>query len=209
MTSAPGIEGIVLRYGGFYGPGTSIEPGGEQLELVRKRRFRVVGGGGGVWSFTHVAAAAAAAVAAVEAGAPGVYDIVDDEPARLSEWLPEPARAAGAKQPMNVPRRLGRLLAGEFIAMASTEIRGASNAKVKKELGWTPLPPPGPRASRGPSAGEPHDSPLPLADDGTGVHARLRGSRPASPAAATPPESRAAGLDGGGDRPLARIREAP
>ncbi|WOX20566.1 NAD(P)-dependent oxidoreductase [Streptomyces solicathayae] len=141
VTSAPGIDGIVLRYGGFYGPGTSIEPGGEQLELVRKCQFPVVGGGGGVWSFTHVADAAGAAVAAVERGAPGIYNIVDDDPARLSEWLPELARLAGAKKPMNVPRWVGRLLAGEFIAMASTEIRGASNAKAKKELDWTPRHP--------------------------------------------------------------------
>ncbi|MEV6106455.1 NAD(P)-dependent oxidoreductase [Streptomyces sp. NPDC051940] len=138
VTSAPGIDGIVLRYGGFYGPGTSIEPGGEQLELVTKRQFPVVGGGGGVWSFTHVADAAAAAVTVVDHGAPGIYNIVDDDPAPLAEWLPFLAEAAGAKKPMNVPRWVGRLLAGEFIAMASTQIRGASNAKAKKDLGWTP-----------------------------------------------------------------------
>ncbi|MFF7778195.1 NAD-dependent epimerase/dehydratase family protein [Streptomyces tanashiensis] len=138
VTSASGIDGIVLRYGGFYGPGTSLAANGEQLALIHKRQFPVVGGGGGVWSFTHVADAAGAAVAAVEGGAPGIYNIVDDEPARLAEWLPELARAAGAKKPMAVPRWVGRLLAGEFIATASTEIRGASNAKAKKELGWTP-----------------------------------------------------------------------
>ncbi|CCK27702.1 NAD-dependent epimerase/dehydratase [Streptomyces davaonensis JCM 4913] len=138
VTSTPGIDGIVLRYGGFYGPGTSIAPGGEQLELLHKRRFPVVGGGGGVWSFTHIEDAAGAAVAAVEGGAPGIYNIVDDEPAPLAEWLPALAAAVGANKPMSVPRWLGRLLAGEFIARASTEIRGASNAKAKKELGWTP-----------------------------------------------------------------------
>ncbi|WAZ23894.1 NAD(P)-dependent oxidoreductase [Streptomyces cinnabarinus] len=138
VTSTPGVDGIVLRYGGFYGPGTSIAPGGEQLELVRKRQFPVVGGGGGVWSFIHVEDAAGAAVAAAEGGAPGIYNIVDDEPAPLAEWLPALAAAVGARKPMSVPRWLGRLLAGEFIVRASTEIRGASNAKARKELGWTP-----------------------------------------------------------------------
>ncbi|WP_419992390.1 NAD-dependent epimerase/dehydratase family protein [Streptomyces boninensis] len=138
VTSAAGIEGVVLRYGGFYGPGTSLEAGGEQLEMVRKRQFPIVGGGGGVWSFTHVADGARATVAAVEGGEPGIYNVVDDDPAPLSEWLPVLAEAAGAKRPMSVPRWVGKLLAGGFIAMVSTEIRGASNAKARKEFGWVP-----------------------------------------------------------------------
>jgi 2-alkyl-3-oxoalkanoate reductase len=138
VTSAPGVEGIVLRYGGFYGPGTSLAPGGEQVEMVRKRQFPVIGDGGGVWSLIHIADAARATVAAVDHGAPGIYNIVDDEPARISEWLPVLARAAGAKRPMHVPRWAGRLLAGEFVTVLSTEARGASNAKAKRGLGWQP-----------------------------------------------------------------------
>ena len=138
VTSAPGVEGFVLRYGGFYGPGTSLAPGGEQLEMVRKRQFPVIGDGGGVWSLIHVADAARATVAAVDRGAPGLYNIVDDEPARISVWLPVLAQIAGAKRPMRVPRWLGRLLAGEFVTTLCTEARGASNVKAKRVLGWNP-----------------------------------------------------------------------
>ena len=102
-------EGIVLRYGGFYGPGTSLAPGAEQVELVRKRKFPLVGDGGGVWSFIHVADAAEATVAAVERGSRGVYNVVDDDPAPVAEWLPALARELGAKKPMRVPRFIGRL----------------------------------------------------------------------------------------------------
>jgi nucleoside-diphosphate-sugar epimerase len=130
--------GIVLRYGGFYGPGTSIAPGGEQYEMVRKRRFPVVGDGGGVWSFIHVEDAADATVAAVERGRPGIYNVVDDEPAPVAEWLPELSKALGAKAPMRVPRLVGRIAAGEVPTLMMTEIRGASNAKAKRELGWQP-----------------------------------------------------------------------
>ncbi len=131
-------EGIVLRYGAFYGPGTSMAPGAEQVELVRKRKFPLVGDGGGVWSFIHVADAADATVAAVEHGTRGAYNIVDDDPGRVAEWLPALAREVGAKPPMRVPRFIGRLLAGEAAVVMMTEVRGASNAKAKRELAWRP-----------------------------------------------------------------------
>jgi nucleoside-diphosphate-sugar epimerase len=131
-------EGIVLRYGAFYGPGTSLAPGEEQFELVRRRKFPLVGDGGGVWSFIHVADAAGATVAAVERGRRGVYNVVDDDPAPVAEWLPALARELGAKRPMRVPRLVGRLLAGEAAVMMMTAVRGASNAKAKRELGWRP-----------------------------------------------------------------------
>ena len=122
-------EGIVLRYGAFYGPGTSLAPGEEQFELVRKRKFPLVGDGGGVWSFIHVADAAEATVAAIEHGSRGVYNVVDDDPAPIAEWLPALAQLLGAKQPMRAAAH-GRLFAGEVIPMMMTELRGASNAKA-------------------------------------------------------------------------------
>jgi nucleoside-diphosphate-sugar epimerase len=134
-------EGIVLRYGAFYGPGTSLAPGAEQFELVRKRKFPVVGDGRGVWSFIHVADAAEATVAAVEHGRRGVYNIVDDDPAPVAEWLPTLAQTLGAKKPMRVPRFVGRLFAGETGVVMMTEVRGASNAKAKRELRWRPAHP--------------------------------------------------------------------
>jgi len=134
-------EGIVLRYGAFYGPGTSLAPGGEQFELVRRRKFPLVGDGGGVWSFIHVADAAEATVAAVERGRRGVYNVADDDPAPAAEWLPALARTLGGKKPMRVPRFIGRLFAGEAGVMMMTEIRGASNAKAKRDLGWQPKHP--------------------------------------------------------------------
>jgi nucleoside-diphosphate-sugar epimerase len=139
VTGADWTEGVVLRYGGFYGPGTSLAPdGGEHVELIRKRRFPVVGDGAGVWSFIHIEDAAEATVAAVERGSRGIYNIVDDEPSPVSEWLPGIAAAVGAKPPRRVPRWLGRLLAGEAGAVMMTEVRGASNEKAKRELGWRP-----------------------------------------------------------------------
>ena len=131
-------EGIVLRYGGFYGPGTSMAPGGEQIEMVRKRKIPVVGNGAGVWSFIHIADAAEATVAAVDHGRRGIYNVVDDEPAAVSEWLPGLAAAIGAPKPWRVPRGVGRLAAGEAGVVMMTDIRGASNAKAKRELGWEP-----------------------------------------------------------------------
>ncbi|WP_431914449.1 NAD-dependent epimerase/dehydratase family protein [Nonomuraea jabiensis] len=141
VLGADWTEGIVLRYGAFYGPGTSMEPGSEQLEMIRKGRFPVVGEGGGVWSFIHIADAAEATVAAIENGARGVYNIVDDDPAPVAEWLPELARKLGAKKPMRVPRFVGRLAAGQAGVVLMTELRGASNAKAKRELGWRPAHP--------------------------------------------------------------------
>ena len=134
-------EGIVLRYGTFYGPGTSLAPGEEQFDLIRRRKFPMVGNGNGVWSFIHVADAADATVAAVEHGTRGVYNIVDDDPAPVAEWLPALAQQLGAKKPMRVPRFVGRLFAGEAGVTMMTDVRGASNAKAKRELGWRPAHP--------------------------------------------------------------------
>ena len=124
--------GVALRYGGFYG-----SPQDAQLELVRKRRFPIVGDGGGVWSFVHLDDAATATALALEQGATGIYNVVDDDPAPVSEWLPALAKAIGAKPPRRVPRWLARILAGEAGVALMTEIRGASNAKAKRELGWS------------------------------------------------------------------------
>jgi nucleoside-diphosphate-sugar epimerase len=138
VTGAPWTEGLVLRYGNFYGPGTSMAPGGEHFELIRKRKSPVVGSGAGVWSFIHIEDAAEATIAAIERGNRGIYNIVDDEPAAVAEWLPALASVLGAKPPPRVPRWLGRLLAGEAAAVMMTDVRGASNAKAKRELGWRP-----------------------------------------------------------------------
>ena len=134
-------EGIVLRYGGFYGPGTSMAPGAEQFELIRRRKFPLVGDGGGVWSFIHIADAADATVAAVSRGSRGVYNVVDDDPAPVAEWLPALAQTLGARRPMRVPRFIGRLFAGEAGVVLMTGLRGASNAKARRELGWRPAHP--------------------------------------------------------------------
>jgi nucleoside-diphosphate-sugar epimerase len=131
-------EAIVLRYGVLYGPGTSMAPGEEQFELVRRRKFPLVGDGGGVWSFIHIADAAEATVAAIEHGTRGVYNVVDDDPATVAEWLPALAAELGAKKPMRVPRFVGRRFAGEAGVVMITDVRGASNAKAKRELGWRP-----------------------------------------------------------------------
>jgi nucleoside-diphosphate-sugar epimerase len=138
VLEADGLEGLVLRYGWFYGPGTYYGAGGATERDVRRRRFPVVGRGSGVFSFIHVDDAAAATVIAAERGAPGAYNIVDDEPAAMSEWLPVYAGAIGAKPPRRVPMWLARLLAGPFVAAMSTTLGGASNAKAKRELGWQP-----------------------------------------------------------------------
>jgi nucleoside-diphosphate-sugar epimerase len=138
VTGADGIEGLALRYGGFYGPGTSIslDPVGEQVEMIRKRRLPIIGDGAGIWSLVHIADAATATVAALDHGARGTYNVVDDEPVRVSVILPELAKAVGAKPPRRFPRWIGRLLAGEGNTLMMTEVRGASNAKAKRELGW-------------------------------------------------------------------------
>jgi nucleoside-diphosphate-sugar epimerase len=133
-------DGLVLRYGGFYGPGTSLsaDPAAEMAEAVRRRRVPLLGDAGGVWSFIHIEDAAAATVAAIERGRPGIYQVVDDEPAPVRVWLPELARILRAKPPRRLPRWLGRLAAGEAATVMMTEVRGASNAKAKRELGWRP-----------------------------------------------------------------------
>jgi nucleoside-diphosphate-sugar epimerase len=131
-------EGLALRYGGFYGPRTSVslDPDAQMTKPIRKRQFPIVGGGDGVMSFVHVEDAAAATAIAVERGQPGIYYIVDDEPAPMREWLPVLADALGAKSPRRIPRWLGRLAAGETATLVMTEVRGASNAKAKRELDW-------------------------------------------------------------------------
>jgi len=140
VTSIDWGEGLALRYGGFYGPGTSISlaPDAQMAAPIRKRRFPIVGDGGGVISYVHVEDAAAATAVAVERGRPGVYNVVDDEPAPVREWLPVLASALDARPPRRVPRWLGRLAAGEAATAMMTEARGASNAKAKRELGWQP-----------------------------------------------------------------------
>jgi len=130
--------GVVLRYGGFYGPGTGLAPGGAQWDTVRERKFPVVGDGGGVWSFIHIDDAAGAAVSALENWTPGeVYNVVDDAPAPVREWLPALASTIGARPPRHVPRFVGRLM-GEHVVAMMCEIRGASNAKARALLDWSP-----------------------------------------------------------------------
>jgi nucleoside-diphosphate-sugar epimerase len=139
VLGATWTEGIALRYGGLYGPGTSLAAdGGEMTEMIRRRFFPIIGEGTGMFSFIHVGDAADATVAAVERGTRGVYQVVDDEPAPLREWLPVVAEALGAKPPWRIPLWLGRLVGGEMIATMSTETRGASNERAKRVLGWTP-----------------------------------------------------------------------
>jgi nucleoside-diphosphate-sugar epimerase len=133
LTAVP-VEGIVLRYGSFYGPGA----GEEFFEMVAKRKIPLVADGAGVWSFIHIDDAAAATVAALERGTRGVYNIVDDEPAPVADWLPFLAEALGAKPPYRVPVWLARLAGGEVAVSTMTQIRGSSNAKAKQELGWAP-----------------------------------------------------------------------
>jgi nucleoside-diphosphate-sugar epimerase len=128
------LEGIVLRYGNFYGPGASES----LVEMVMKRKMPLVGDGGGIWSWIHVDDAASATVAALEHGRRGIYNIVDDDPAALSEWLPYLADALGARKPMRVPVWLGRLVAGEVGVSMTTRVRGSSNAKARRELDWQP-----------------------------------------------------------------------
>jgi 2-alkyl-3-oxoalkanoate reductase len=134
VPSAAPLQGIVLRYGSLYGPGAS----GAFVGLIRKRRVPIIGDGAGIWSFLHVCDAAAATVAALDRGEPGVYNIVDDEPASVAEWLPFLAQAVGAKAPRRLPAWLGRLAAGEVAVSMMTQIRGSSSAKAKRELGWQP-----------------------------------------------------------------------
>jgi nucleoside-diphosphate-sugar epimerase len=131
LGAAP-VEGVVLRYGSLYGPGSSEAFAG----LVRRRMLPLIGGGSGIASFLHVEDAASAAVAAIDHGQPGIYNIVDDEPAPAAEWLPYLAASLDARPPLRIPAWLGRLAGGEAVVSMMTEIRGSSNAKAKRELGW-------------------------------------------------------------------------
>jgi nucleoside-diphosphate-sugar epimerase len=135
---AEGIEGVVLRYGWLYGPGTYFDRVGSQTEDALKRRLPIVGKGAGTFSFVHVEDAAAATVAAIERGAPGIYNVVDDEPAPMREWVPVFCEAVGAKKPFRVPVWLARLIAGSAAVGSATQLRGATNAKAKHEFGWQP-----------------------------------------------------------------------
>ena len=138
VTGDPDMEGLVLRYGFFYGPGTYYDHGGSTARDVRRGRMPVVGKGDGVFSFIHVDDAAEATVAALERGGSGIYNIVDDEPAPMRDWLPAYAEALGARAPRRVPRWLARLVAGKQAVLFATSLRGASNTKAKRELGWSP-----------------------------------------------------------------------
>ncbi|MEA2216171.1 MAG: hypothetical protein QOK19_1732 [Solirubrobacteraceae bacterium] len=130
--------GTVLRYGYFYGPGSGVAPDGSFAADLRRRRMPVVGRGQGVWSFIHVDDAAAATVSALAAGSGAVYNVVDDDPALVSDWLPALAEAVGAPRPMRVPTFVARLAAGEYGAATMTTSQGASNARARRELGWAP-----------------------------------------------------------------------
>jgi len=140
ITGDPDVEGVALRYGFFYGPGTYYASDGSIAARVRKRQFPIVGKGTGMTSYVHLHDAATATVAALERGR-GIYNIVDDEPAPAREWLPAYAEAIGARRPLRIPAWLARMVAGGMIARLATDIRGASNARAKAELGWRPAYP--------------------------------------------------------------------
>jgi nucleoside-diphosphate-sugar epimerase len=137
VEDAEGLDPVVLRYGVLYGPGTDIAPGGEVVEMLRRRRLPLVGGGTGVWSFVHIEDAARATAAAIESDVIGAYNIVDDDPAPVSQWLVLLARTVGAKPPMRMPGWLARPMLGEHALMLMTQVRGSSNAKAQHEL-WEP-----------------------------------------------------------------------
>ena len=138
VAAADDLERVILRYGAFYGPSTTLGVGGVHFEQIRRRRLLIVEHGTGVWSFVHINDAVTATLVAIERGAPGIYNIVDDDPAPVSSWLPALASAIGAKRPLRVPRWLGRLVAGKAAVVLMTEVRGASNVKAKRVLGWQP-----------------------------------------------------------------------
>jgi len=139
VLQAGGIEGVVLRYGAFYGPGNAIGEGGGMLHEIQHRRVPIVGGGAGIWSFIHIEDVARATLAALERGRTGIYNIVDDDPAPVSEWLPVLAHTLGAKPPLRLPAWVAQLMIGEHGVAMMTQIRGASNQKAKSELGWRPI----------------------------------------------------------------------
>ena len=138
VLSSEGLEGVVLRYGFFYGPGTWHAKDGDVGRQVRKRRYPMIGRGEGTYSFIHVDDAASATVAALERARPGVYNVVDDEPATAAEWMTVYAEALGAKRPPRVPAFVARLIAGDALVTWMLGLRGASNEKIKEELGWSP-----------------------------------------------------------------------
>jgi 2-alkyl-3-oxoalkanoate reductase len=138
VTGTAQLDGIVLRFGFWYGPGTAFASDGSIAALVRRRRYPVVGDGEGVFSFIHLDDVASATILTLDRGSPGIYNIVDDEPAPVREWLPAYAEALGAPPPRRVPAWLARLLAGRFAVYSATHLRGASNAKARRELGWNP-----------------------------------------------------------------------
>jgi nucleoside-diphosphate-sugar epimerase len=138
VLDAADLEGIALRYASFYGPGTGVARDGDIVELVAKRKLPIVGNGAGVWSFVHIDDAASATVAAIDRGAPGIYNVVDDEPAPVTQWLPALAEAIDAKPPRRLPVWLARMAIGDVGVSMMTRIRGASNAKARSELGWAP-----------------------------------------------------------------------
>lgn len=138
ILDAPGLESLVLRFGYWYGPGTAYASDGHYAKEVRKRRFPIVGAGGGIFPFVHIDDVVGATLAALKRGSPGIYNIVDDDPAPLREWLPAYAEALGAKPPRRVPLWLARLAVGSFPALMATQMRGAQNDKAKRELGWEP-----------------------------------------------------------------------
>jgi nucleoside-diphosphate-sugar epimerase len=138
VTQAGDVEGLVLRFGYWYGPGTSFAPDGWGAGEIRKRRFPIVGDGGGLFSFCHIDDVVGATIASLDSGSSGVYNVCDDDPAPVREWLPELADALGAPPPRKVPLWLARLFSGGFGATMMTRLRGASNAKAKRDLGWTP-----------------------------------------------------------------------
>jgi nucleoside-diphosphate-sugar epimerase len=138
VSSAEGVEGVILRYGYLYGPGTAFAADGAVADLVRSRKYPIAGGGSGVFSLAHVDDAASATLSALEHGQPGIYNVVDDEPAPLRDWLPVYAKALGAPEPRRVPSFLARLAAGRYGLYVMTEQRGASNAKAKSGLDWSP-----------------------------------------------------------------------
>jgi len=141
VVTAEGIEGLVLRYGYFYGPGTSIAPGGQHAEMIRRRRLPVVGDGEARWSFVHVDDAAAATVLALDGGGTGVLNVCDDEPAPLREWLPGVAKLIGAPAPRRAPAWLAKVVAGPIAVHTAVAMRGASNARAREQLGWAPARP--------------------------------------------------------------------
>ena len=155
VAGAKEFEGLALRYGPLYGPGTSLGLGGAQIEPIRKRQFPIIGDGGGIWSFLHIEDAAEATAIAIERGPAGMYNIVDDDPAPVREWLPYLAALIGAKPPRHLPVWLGRLAVGEAGVLLMTQTQGSSNAKAKRDLGWSPCWPSWREGFRAALAGEP------------------------------------------------------